>query len=157
MNKQYGFTLIELVMVIVISSIIAVMASKGLLVAAQAYLGSRDAINANWQGEIALERMARDIRAVRSSSDISTASSSQFTFTDITGTSITFNLSGSSLMRNSQILADGVNSVTFSYFDSTGASTATLANIRYVTISLNITLNNANYTMATTIYPRNLI
>lgn len=40
MNNQYGFTLLELVMVIVISSVIAAMASKGLLVGAQAYLGS---------------------------------------------------------------------------------------------------------------------
>ena len=156
MKKQHGFTLIELIMVIVISGIVAVMASKGLLVAAQAYLGSRNAIDANWQGEFALERMVRDIRSVRSPSDISTASASQFTFTDTSGGSVSYTLSGSSLLRNGQILADGVNSVTFTYFDDTGTSTGTLANIRYVTASLNITLNNSNYTIATTIYPRNL-
>jgi hypothetical protein len=77
-------------------------------------------------------------------------------FTDMNGNSITYSLSGTSLMRNTQPLADGIGSLTFAYLDRNEAVTSTLANIRYVTVTLTITSNGANYTLTDTLNPRDL-
>jgi len=155
--KQQGFTLIEAIIVIVILGVIGTIATTMLGQGLSAYLTAQNVTDADWQGQIALERMERDLRAVRSLNDISTATSSQFIFTDINGNSITYQLTGTSLMRNSQILADGIQSLSFSYTDKNGSTTATPANIRYVTVTINVTQKKANYNLTTSVNLRDVM
>lgn len=156
-KKQQGFTLIELVMVIVLLTIIAAISSKIISQGLSAYLTGKNAIDAIWQGEFAMERMARNIAQVRSANDIAVQSSSEFSFTDINGNSIDYKLSGSSLLYNTQILADGINSLSFGYYDKNGSSVGSSSiNLHYVTITLNITQNNTNYTLSRAVYLRDL-
>lgn len=156
MKNQNGFSLIEIIVVILLIGVIAAASAKLLISGGNAYVTSSNVINASWQGQVALERMVRDIRAVRSPSDITTASASQFVFVDSSGTTNTYTLSGSSLTLNGNTLADGINSLTFNYYDASGTTTATLANIRLIQITLNITQGGANFSLTTTAYPRNL-
>jgi prepilin-type N-terminal cleavage/methylation domain-containing protein len=156
MKKQNGFTLIELAMVIVIIGIIAAMASSMISQGFEAYFTGKNVMDADWQGRLALERMARDIREIRSAGDISTMTASQLTFVDLSGNTITYQLSGTNLMRNSQILANGIQSMTLSYFDANGSTTASASAVRYISISLNVTQNNTNITVATAVYARDL-
>jgi prepilin-type N-terminal cleavage/methylation domain-containing protein len=161
LKKQSGFSLIELIIVITILGIISVMGSNILSSAFQGYLDNKNLIDSDWQARLALERMQRDIRAVRSTADMTTAAASQLVFTNTAGNTLTYALSGTNLTLKvnsnaAQVLANGVQSLGFSYYDRNGASTATLTNIRYITISLNITLNNTNYTVNTNVYTRNL-
>lgn len=155
--KHDGFTLIELVIVIVIMGVIAVASSQLLATGLTAYLTNKNIINATAQARLALERMTRDIRAVRTSADISAASATQFTFVDTNGSSVAYSLSGTNLMRNSQILAHGISGLTFTYYDENGNSGAAIANIKYITILLNVTEGNTNFSVDTSVYPRNLL
>jgi prepilin-type N-terminal cleavage/methylation domain-containing protein len=156
MKKNAGFSLIEIVMVIIIIGIIAAIASRILMQGVSAYLTNINIINSDWQGRIALERMVRDIRAIRSPTDITTASASTLAFTNTSGTSISYTLSGSTITLNGNVLADGIASLTFTYYDSSNAITATPSAIRYILISINVTQNNTNLTLNTSVYPRNL-
>ena len=153
--KNKGFTLIELIIVIVLSSILVKIGSYVLLTGFKAYYTNQNIMTANNQARMALERMTRDIHSVRSSASITTATSSQFSFTNISGTNITYQLTGSALMRNTQVLADNVSSLSFSYLDKNAVTTAVPANIRYVTVNLLISLGVAQYTLRTTIYTMN--
>ena len=161
-NREYknGFTLIEFIMVIILVCIMAGMSSKLVYQGFNSFLTSSNATDANWQGQVAMERMAREIRSARASSDVNTASTVTFTFIDTSGNNVSCTLSGSTvkiiLNGTSYTLADGVNSLTFAYYDANGNITPVLANIRYVTISLNIAKNGSNYTMNTGIFLRNL-
>jgi len=156
-KKTRGFTLIEMVLVIILLGIIGAIASKITMQGLNGYLNSEYITNANWQGRIALARITRDLHSIRSSNDITTATSSQLSFTTSSGTAITYQLTGSSLMRGSQIMADGVQSLTFNYFNSTGTTTSTLSAIHYIQINLNITQNNANYTLTMAVFLPNTI
>lgn len=155
-RKICGFTLIEVVIVIVLSGIIAAVASKMLAQGFSAYLAGKNITDADWQGRVAVERMTRDLRAIPSISSISAANATQLTYTDSDGNTVNYQLSGSTLTLNDQALANGVNSFTFSYFDSNGASTETLSTIRYIRIAMNITQTDNNYSLTTAVYPRNL-
>lgn len=157
MKQQHGFSMIELVIVIAILATLAVITLPMLQAGFNGYVTQRNLSDANWQGRLALSRMVRDIQSLPSTSNISTASSSQFTFTDIDNASVSYTLSGNNLQRNAITLANGVNSITFDYYDNAGATTATIANIRYISIALNVTQNNVNITLQTVIDLRNVI
>jgi len=152
MNKQRGFTLIELVLVILLISILAAVGSRMLAQGLNSFLNEQNVINAYWQGQLAIERMAREIRYVRSAVDILTNTSTEFQFVDIYGNTIDYKKSGTNLVRNTEVLASGVNTLTFSYQDKNGNTVAGTTNVHYVGITLNMTLNNANYNAKTSIF-----
>lgn len=156
MKKHFGFTLMELIVVIVILSIIAIIATRILFTGFNAYITTKNVTDATAQARLGMERMTIDIRNVRSPLDVTTISTSQFTFTDTSANSISYTRSGTSLMRNSQVLADGVSGLTFTYLDENGSVTGTAANVRYVTVKLDITQGGTSFSVTTTIYPRNL-
>ncbi len=161
MQKQRGFSLIELIMVILILGIIIGMSSLLLSQGFNAFFSSENILDANSQGQVAMQRMARDIRLIRSPADITTATSGQLSFTDINNNTVSYVLSGSSLNvtqnANTQTLAVGVSSLTFTYYDATGTTPpASTAVTRYIKVALVITQNNVNYTLTSAIYPRNL-
>lgn len=156
-TTQRGYTLIELVMVIVLIAILAAIASTLLGQGFKAFISAQNVSDADWQGRVAMERMVRDIRAIRSTGDISTASASQLVFTDVNGNSFSYQLSGNTLMLNSQVLANGISSLTFSYQTLTGATTTTISAIRYVTFTITVTQKTANYSLTTSVFLRDVV
>lgn len=151
-----GFTLIELILVILIMSIVVAISSKILAQGFDSFMANRDVIEANWQGMIAMERLSRDIREVRSANDITTFTANEFNFIDINGTSIDYQLSGTDLTLNGNLLASGISALNFTYYDKNGNPSSTQANIHYVKVNITVTGNNANYTLGSSIYLRNL-
>lgn len=156
MRKIQGVTLIEFVMVTVLLSIVAVTVSR---IYIQGLTTQQTVANTNdvvWQGQVALQRMVREIRQVRAAVNVSTMTSSVLTFIDMSGTTITYQLSGSTLTRNSIPLADGVSSLAFTYYTQSNVVTATNTTLAYIKISLMINQNNSNYTLSTGVYLRDL-
>ncbi|MDX2165306.1 MAG: prepilin-type N-terminal cleavage/methylation domain-containing protein [Gammaproteobacteria bacterium] len=156
-TRKQGFTLIEMIIVIVILSIIAGVASRVMGAAFNSYYDNQQIVNANQQGRLAIERMIRDIHAINSTTSITTANASTFTFTDVNGNAVTYTLSGTQLTRNGVVLADGINTLTFGYYNGAGAAAGTTTAIRYVNITLNITQNSVNYTLKATISTLNYV
>ena len=159
-RKQHGFTFIEMIIVMVIMGIILSMIVPVLTQGLNDFNTGENIFNANWQGRIAMERMSRDVLSVRSAADISTMTSTNFSFTDTGNNTISYALSGTTLTLtlngNTAILADGVQTLTFNYFDATGAATSSSATVHLIQVSINVIQNSVNYTLTTSIYPRNL-
>jgi prepilin-type N-terminal cleavage/methylation domain-containing protein len=156
LRRQRGFTLLELVMVIVIIGVISVVIAKIMLQGLQSFATSQNTSEVDWQGLIAMERLTSDIHTIRSPSDITTITASQLTFTDTSGTSVQYSLSGNNLLRNSQILASGVTGLTFGYLSDTGATTATASAVRYISISLTLVQSNITTSFSTLVGSRGL-
>lgn len=155
-RRQHGFTLIELTMVILITGIIMVIVTRMYATGVSSVITSQHVNDATWQGRITMERMVREIRSTRSAADISVMTASGYTFTDMNGNSIAYSLSGSNLMRNANILASGINSLTFAYYDEDGISTASSTSVEYVTITINVTQYSSNYSLTSSVYLRDL-
>ena len=154
-KKSIGFTLIELVLVIALVSIIALIGVVILNQGFHAYLDLQNTTTADGQLRIALETMGREIRNLRSPTDISVATATQYSFVDINGKSVSFSYSGGNLLENSQVLASGVSAMNFTYYNSELAQTTSASAVALVQLSITFTANNTSTTTQLIWFPRN--
>ena len=164
-----GVTLIELTMVIVIVGVLAGVSSMYIreTINLWRFMTFRSEVVA--QGRSALIRMEREMRQVKDKNSISTASATQFQFTDISDNNINFYLSGNNLMRNSDILAANVQSLKFCYYNKNNQAVCTpvcacsvsgstlLATIYRIVIEIQITSGGQSNTLKSQVYPRNIM
>jgi len=159
--RQLGFTLVELVVVIVVLGIIASMGAVVLRDGMLGYLRGREITSADWQGRLALERITRELRDVAPSSggtvNIANTScnSSTFAFSDIEAAPISYTQSTTTLLRNGQPLADNVTGLRFYCLQSDGQTYSTIPSaVYYVTISMVVSTPNSSSAYRSTVRPR---
>jgi prepilin-type N-terminal cleavage/methylation domain-containing protein len=158
---QFGFSLVELIVVVVVLGIVASMGAVVVRDGMLGYLRGREITSADWQGRLALERITRELRDAAPSSgatvNIAPAScgSSGFTFSDISAAQISYTQSASTLLRNGQPLADNVTGLRFYCLQSDGQTyTTTPSAVYYVTVSMVVATANTSATYRSTVKPR---
>jgi len=165
---QRGFTLIEIIIVIVILSIVSAITIKFLVDSLRIYTMTVNQKTLFDEGKFALERMCRDIRDAQSISVPNTGSSgSSITFKrtnatayDGVGDTITFQVPVTTLIKSKNpsypggvtpALAEHVTGFTV----TRGQSTTN--NLNEITLALNLLLTTGeNVTLQTRVYPKNL-
>ncbi len=156
-SSQRGFSLLEMVLVIVLLAMLAGIGSTLLSAGFNSYFTGRDSSEAEWQGRYALERLTRELRTVRSPSaaDLIIAPANQITFTTLAGTTISYALAGGALNRNGVPLADGIAGLAFSYLQRDGKTLAADATqVFYIGVSFTVTRNGSNYNVRGLVRPR---
>ncbi|HEU5338382.1 MAG TPA: type II secretion system protein [Sulfuricaulis sp.] len=167
----HGFTLIEMVLVIILVGIVFSMGSVMLGKVFSSYSAKQDIADADWQAKVALERIARELRAVRTptAADLDVASTAQVRFIDTDGNGVCFyrNAGANRIMRSAdgpatacgttspQILADNATALAFSYWTSDGAATAVTASVYYITVDMTIVEGVYSSSFRTNVRPRN--
>ena|GEM_PF-416928 len=157
-GNERGFTLIELVMVIVITSIIASIAAMIILEGVKSYQKEASYSDIHNQGRLAIERMAREIRLIRSATatDITTMTATNIVFNDVNGTNIQFSFAGNTISRSGNTLANNVQSLAFSYYQQDGTTVAgSAAQVWYVQISLTTVNAGETLPLRLRVHPRN--
>lgn len=101
--------------------------------------------------------MTRDIRNLRNKNSITTASSAQFTFTNVQNQSISYTFSGGQLLRNGTAIASGLTACSLTYikWDGTAWTSGTTNQIAMVTISLSTLIEGRTSTASNSILLRN--
>ena len=158
-----GFSLFELIMVIVVLGILAAVAAPFMSAGFQSYFIGKDIAETDGQARVALERMSRELRSVRAPADLTMTSASDITFTDIDGNLTRYCMgaiggcpgAAGELMRNTQPLAAGISGLTFSYLTNTGAVTGFAVNVFYITVGFTATQNTISKSFQVTVSPRN--
>ena len=163
MPRARGFTLVEMLLVIVLLGIVAAVAAPAMQSGFRAYFTGQDIAEADWQARVALERMTRELRTVRAPADLVLASASDLTFVDLDGNTIRYCQgavgtcpgAAGELIRNAQPLATGIGALTFSFLTRTGGATGTPALAYYVNASFSATRNAVTKSHQVTLAPRN--
>lgn len=133
-----GFTFVELVLVTALLGVLGMVIGPPLYNAINGYdlVTTRRLVLA--ESRAGVERMVKEIRLIPSSTEITALNLQSFQFQYPVSTNITYSLSGTNLMRNSDILIQNVLSLTFTYYDEDGLTTSTPANVRSVGFVLTI-------------------
>lgn len=153
-----GFTLIEIIVVIVIVGIISTIAAMIILEGAKSYTIEDARSDVQYQARLAMERMAREIRLIRSQADITTMTANNLLYTGIQGDTMRFQLVGTDIMRTqnavTQRLASGVTALNFTYLMQDGVTT-TLVPAQVWYVGINVTFQQDSLQVRTRVHPRN--
>ncbi|MBI4364974.1 MAG: prepilin-type N-terminal cleavage/methylation domain-containing protein [Candidatus Latescibacteria bacterium] len=130
-RRESGFTLAELVIVIVIVSVVAVTFSAMFIEAVRTYQFMDAEKDMLQDARYAEERIARELKRVKDSTSLVTASASTLTFVDRDNATVSFSwsgVSGADLLYtksgSSRTLAKGVDSLAFQYWKEDGTAAA---------------------------------
>ncbi len=170
LSDQRGFSLIEMIMVLVLMGLTGVIASFGIMRLMEGFVFTRDASSVAGRGQLAMLRLSDEFRKIKS---VSSGTATAITFTavhDDDGDGVTnpftatVSLDGSSnLMMNSgsnDILVDGVQNLNLQYYDPSDLNNpaSTWSNSHWI-IGINLTLKGpegSNPILKTRIAPRNI-
>ena len=162
--------MIEMIVVIVVMG--AIFAAGGLVLgrAFESYALTQDATNVDWQGRVAIERMVREARNIRSRTpiDLTFAANpmTQLQFYDADNNAVCLFVNGGRLWRSpnapgsacvtagGQPLADNVSSLSVYYFTNAGVAPASVDQVYFITATLAVTEGSVSETYRATVQPR---
>jgi len=166
-TDRHGFTLIELIIVIVIASIIAGLTAMLLLEVMDVYsfVTIRESVLSD--GELAMERMLREIRQIEDAQSIYTADVQEIDFEDAYQERIRFWVDGRNRLRRNAVndgyndwLATDLNSLTFKYWDKDNIEltppVASPEDIKRIQIDFTIERGGEEVKLRSQVYPRSL-
>ncbi len=159
-NKhETGFTLIELIVVMVITVILTGFVADVLF----HQVATFNLVTARKEGlqnsRFASMLLTKDIRQIVSADSIFHASEDSMRFKHVNGTQIDYQHSGSNLYRNADLLLENLSGFSFSYLDDTGNALSfpigDFSEIRVVGCGLSMLINGQSVQSNVTVTPRN--
>ncbi len=153
MIKQKGFTLLEILTVMVIVGIIMGSMAVTMYHWFSSYFMVNDLTSINLKANLVMGRMTRDLREI-APTNLVTATSTSLSFTDNTGTLITYSRSGTQILRQQGVgvaepLSNDIQNAAvgfqLTYLQNDAATVAVLpATIYYITVSLQYQITTFN-------------
>ncbi len=161
--SKKGFTLVETVLVMTLIGIIGIATAVPFGPALDSW--SLDSSRSEAVGTVnyALNRMAIEIAQIKNPESVTAATATTLEFTDTHDDSIEYRLVGNDLMRNSNVLARGVQGLSFSYWDVNHQPLVTpqvapsVTDIWRVLVRLTCQSGNQTIELESHVHPRNLM
>lgn len=159
-----SFTLIEVILAIVVVGVIAsgfAIFSQKVAVDSAQMVSIRGDLNN--EARRALTMMSREIRMVKDAYGVENAESQRLEFNDVNSTSIEYSLSGTDLMRNSDVLCSYVVSFQFTYINRQGNTIASpkvfpqKTDIWLVKMNLGLKKGDEQKSVGMVVRPRNFV
>lgn len=142
-NKQKGFTLIEIIFVLIIVGIMVAVGGLGLVHVVKGMIFTKMNAATTQKGQIAMTKLVKEFSNINISS-ITAANATSISFTSTkndVNSPHTVMLSGSTITFDGDIVTDQVNSFTLNYYDNydSTAQTTWQSSRRIIEITLKLT------------------
>lgn len=153
--------MVELVLTMLLLGIVAAVVARYLFQGVRSYSVGQDRAEVSTRAGLAVERIAREARAVRSCADIAGPANPAATlaFTDSDGSPVSFSVASGRLQRGAEVLAEGVVSPSpFRFLDAAGAATASCLapnDIWLIEIDLTVAEGGESQRVRSLVRPRN--
>ncbi len=161
-KDESGFTLIEIIVVLVLVGIVAAIAAMGFVTGIQGYLFAREMAPTSQKANLAMSRLTRELMEISTVTSTSTAPApTSISFTNIYGSqSIAFDSVNKQITINGDVLIDNVNSFTLTYYNGTNPSWSCCDAKSLSSIKIDLIVNRTDsgggtITFSTVINPRN--
>lgn len=157
-RRDAGFTLIELIITIVLVGIIAGIGALLVLQGVNAFLAEDIRADLTTDGRLAIERMAREIRTIRTrtAADIPTMAGPTLSFVDLDGNAIAYTSGGGTVTRNGTPLASATTAALgFLYFQQDGTPAGSADQIWVIQVDLTLTTGGESQAFRIRAHPRN--
>ncbi len=161
-----GFTLIELVIVIIVLGVLALVAMNPLIGFYNLWSFSNYKMEILWGATTLIQDAAKNVRMAKDRDSVYAASATQFEFDieDSSGSTVRVNyqLVGDKLHRNGSVFMDSISSLSFAYYDRDDNVIALPlispqeTDIRSVEIDLTLTSGGETVSLKSKIQCRNL-
>jgi prepilin-type N-terminal cleavage/methylation domain-containing protein len=151
-----GFTLIEMVIVMVITGIVIAITATMLNTSFISYFTSVHFSSLSTQGAIAMMRISKELQQA---SQFSVINATSVTFTTTGGSTISYSWSTPTLTRTgsaARTLSNVVTSFSLSYYQANFNTTATASAVRAVTVSMTVSNGTESVPLINTIYLSNM-
>jgi type II secretory pathway pseudopilin PulG len=150
--EERGFSTIEMIITLILVAIIGIVFTPVLTGAVKGYMWEQAVVGTNAQAQLAMERMAREMRGM-APTDITSFSATQITFV-MNGIPVTYGRNGENqLLRNSDVLATGVSSLSFGYFgDDWTSAVAQAGEIWRIRIAMTLIGDGLSETVQTSVF-----
>lgn len=135
MKNKNGFTLVELVVGMTAGVVISLVAMF-LYAPVDNFVFTQTRRSGVSGAADAIARILKEVRRLDDPSQITIWSASDFEFVDIDSNTVRFRLSGSNILRDSDVLASDVQSLTFAYLDEDGVVATVVGDIRIVDVEV---------------------
>jgi len=159
MTGQGGYSLVEVILVIVILGIISTFVGMFMFYDVNMYNHVKANTKEVQDSRMAIQRITGELRQIASPDSITTASQTNLQFFDLQGTQIQYQYSGGKLYRNGAPMLTTVQNCQFSYYDDAetplSVPVADVGLIRYIRIDIDKDLNGKTVTLSTRVFPRN--
>jgi prepilin-type N-terminal cleavage/methylation domain-containing protein len=172
-RRNLGFTLIETVVTLLVAAVLFGLGATVISGGFRTYFLGREIMQNDWQGRLALERMTRELRTVRTATnppippgDLNINTGGQITFVDFAGNTIVYRQTGNTIERSQnagafQPLADNVSTtspLSFSYLRNDGVTAEPVVgglstNVYYITVSFTVSSTSASAIYRGTVKP----
>lgn len=157
-NPEAGYTILELILVIVLIGIIAGVMARMFLWGVDIFDFISDRKDLFQSSRIGMEILVKDLHAINSTANITSASSSQLNFTNLNNQQVAFSYNNGVLSRNSNNLIVGLDSFHFTFYDVNGDTlqtpVSTPSTIWKIKFSLNATVDNKPIHLQSIVVPR---
>jgi prepilin-type N-terminal cleavage/methylation domain-containing protein len=153
LKKNAGFSLIEIITALVIMAIITVTLMPLFKNNVEMYFHTAAIADAGQGARIAFNRLLMDMRMM---TDLNSGTATSIDFNDVDGNTVTYSISGSTLLLNGNTAAENVSSLTFEYIDTNGVITsAPNAGTWQIRVTLQFDIFGSPQSYSAEIQPRN--
>lgn len=152
MQTIKGFTLIEMIVVMLITSIVVVFAATLMRTSFSGYFIAVNDTKLSTQATLTMSKISRELQNAISFSAIN---STNVSFSTMDGSNVTYSWTNPTLTRtgsSAQILNNNITNFSLSYYRSDFTATSTLTLVKAITITMTVGNGNESVSLINTVF-----